>query len=65
MNSEKEKLVFVAKKNTWFKENTKVDLIKELYTDSFGIKVGLFFGIRNLDNKVDEEVCSYDEFLRL
>ena len=59
MNKE---LFFVAKKNTWSKEGTRVKLINKMYTDSSGINVGLFEGIRNLDNNLDEEICFYDEF---
>jgi len=64
---------YIAKKDTWFKENTEVELIDD-YRDFNNWNLGLFRGIRICENPLsenkktkgeeyfDEEVCSFDEF---
>ena len=41
----KDKIKFIAKRDSWFKENTRAKLVKYLYTDSEGSKSGLFEGV--------------------
>lgn len=57
-------IVFVAKPNTWFKEETEVRLIEYLDINGSGVKYGLFEGYKERDGQLirESEVCSYDEF---
>jgi hypothetical protein len=60
-------MIYKAKQNTWFDENTVVELIDDYrdwtsssYPGLTGPSCGLFSGYRN--GKYDEEVCSFYEF---
>lgn len=60
------RIKYVAKPDEWFDEGTEVKLIDDYRADSsmyFGgpsMNAGLFEGLK--DGKVDQEVCSFDEF---
>jgi len=48
---------YIPKPDTWFAENTEVDLIDDYRPD---FNFGLFRGLH--DGRLDEEVCSFNEF---
>ena len=50
--------IYIAKSQTWFDENSKVELIDDYRPQ---INAGLFCGFRK--NKEDEEICNFDEFI--
>jgi hypothetical protein len=69
---------YIAKPNTWFKENQEVKFIEYLHLDNAGTKYGLFKGIHiinendkqylnegyNINDEIySTEVCSYEEFI--
>jgi hypothetical protein len=56
--------VYIAKPNTWFKENTEVRLIEYLHIDGDGVKYGLFEGYKEREGNLirEGEVCSYEDF---
>jgi hypothetical protein len=68
--------VYIAKPQTWFKEDSIVELLEYLTIDTEGNKYGLFRGIHIVSIKdmswladydigeevMTNEVCSYNEF---
>lgn len=63
------KIKYIAKPDEWFDEGTEVKLIDDyrsssaMYFGGASMNAGLFEGLR--DGKVDQEVCSFDEFLEI
>jgi len=60
------KIKYIAKPDEWFDVGTEVQLIDDYRASSamyFGgpeMNAGLFEGLK--DGKIDQEVCSFDEF---
>ena len=51
---------YIPKPDTWFDGSVEVDLVDDYRPD---INSGLFCGLHN--GKLDEEVCSFDEFIEI
>lgn len=51
------KKIYRAKPNTWFDEGTEVKLVDDYRPK---LPCGLFCGLQ--DGKLDEEICSFNEF---
>jgi hypothetical protein len=56
--------IYIAKPNTWFKEDTEVKLIEYLHVDGDGVNYGLFEGVKEREGNLmtEAEVCSYEDF---
>ena len=56
--------IYIAKPDTWFKEDTEVRLIEYLHLDGDGVKYGLFEGVKERDGNLirEAEICSYEDF---
>ncbi len=54
-------MIYKAKPNTWFDENSEAELIEDYRADKLNpLNCGLFCGYRN--GKLDEEICLFEEF---